>query len=309
MTDRRRNTLILLIVAGLIAASLAAIATKKTRRGLDLKGGVELIYQAKPTAQSKVDAESLNRAIDIMRKRVDQLGVAQPEIQRSGADEIDVSLPDVTNAARAEDEVGKTAQLFFYDWEPNVIGPTGKPAGTGESTVTGGPRAGEAQFGLPEYQAVVRAEKRAPELRKTDTTWSKGCTPAQLGGCIYGSWYLLETKHEKVLRGPEETEANLVTEGKFKKGPNVKVVRVNPGTVLVQARPIESAAGKVTQKSPNSYFVMKDDPVLTGADVKNPRQSFDEGGGGTGAPNVTFEFTGHGQNVFQGVTKEIAHRG
>src|ERR1039458_1556833 len=120
MTDRRRNTLILLIVAGLIAGSAAVIAFKTTRLGLDLKGGVELVYQGKPTAQSKVDAESLNRAIDIMRKRVDQLGVAQPEIQRTGASEIDVSLPDVSNAARAEDEVGKTAQLFFYDWEPNV---------------------------------------------------------------------------------------------------------------------------------------------------------------------------------------------
>src|SRR5471030_982051 len=94
MTDRRRNTLVLLIVAGLIVASAAAIATMKTRLGLDLKGGVELVYQGKPTAQSKVDAESLNRAIDIMRKRVDQLGVAQPEIQRSGADEINVALPD-----------------------------------------------------------------------------------------------------------------------------------------------------------------------------------------------------------------------
>src|ERR1700733_12303101 len=158
MTDRRRNTLILLIVAGLIAASLAAIATKKTRLGLDLKGGVEVIYQAKPTAQSKVDAESLNRAIDIMRKRVDQLGVAQPEIQRSGADEIDVQLPNVTNAQRAEDEVGKTAQLFFYDWEPNVIGPDGKPAPT-ESTTTGGQVAGNAKYGLPEYEAVLRAAK------------------------------------------------------------------------------------------------------------------------------------------------------
>src|ERR1700759_3428344 len=140
MTDRRRNTLILLIVAGLIAASLAAIATKKTRRGLDLKGGVELIYQAKPTAQSKVDSESLNRAIDIMRKRVDQLGVAQPEIQRSGSDEIDVALPEVKDAHRAEQEVGKTAQLFFYDWEPNVIGANGRPSPK-EATVTGGPNA------------------------------------------------------------------------------------------------------------------------------------------------------------------------
>jgi SecD/SecF fusion protein len=87
------------------------------------------------------------------------------------------------------------------------------------------------------------------------------------------------------------------------------VVRVNPGTVLVQARPVEGAAGKVTNKSPNSWYVIEDKPVLTGADVKNPRQSFDEGGGGTGAPNVTFEFTGHGKSVFNQVTKEIAHRG
>jgi SecD/SecF fusion protein len=308
MTDRRRNTLILLIVAGLIAASFAVIATKKTRLGLDLKGGVQLVYQAKPTAQSKVDAESLNRAIDIMRKRVDQLGVAQPEIQRSGADEINVALPDVTNAERAEQEVGKTAQLFFYDWEPNVIGADGKPAPS-QATTTGGQQAGAAQFGLPEYQAVLRAQKRAPELRNTDTTWSKGCTPQQVGGCIYGSWYLLEPKHEKVLRGPEETEKNLFSEGKLKPGPDVKAVRINPGTVLVRARPVESNAGKVTNKSPNSWFVIKDNPVLTGADVKNPAQSFDEGGGGTGAPNVTFGFTGHGKNVFEKTTKEIAHRG
>jgi SecD/SecF fusion protein len=308
MTDRRRNTLILLLVAGLVAASAVVIAAKKTRLGLDLKGGVELVYQAKPTAQSKVDSESLNRAIDIMRSRVDQLGVAQPEIQRSGADEIDVALPEVKDAARAEQEVGKTAQLFFYDWEPNVIGASGQPAPK-EVTATGGPRAGEAQFGLPEYQAVLRAEKRAPELRKTDTTWSKGCTPQQLGGCIYGSWYLLEPKHEKALRGPEETEKNLYADYRLPAGAKVKAVRVNPGTVLVRSRAIEGAGGKVTQKSPNSWFVIKDDPVLTGAEVKNPRQSFDEGAGGTGAPNVTFEFTGHGKSVFQQTTKEIAHRG
>ena len=66
MTDRRRNLFILLIVAGLIAGSLASIATKKTRLGLDLKGGVELVYKGKATAQSKVDPESLERAIDII---------------------------------------------------------------------------------------------------------------------------------------------------------------------------------------------------------------------------------------------------
>src|SRR5438270_1542658 len=308
MTDRRRNLFILLIVAGLIAASVATILTEKTRLGLDLKGGVELVYQAKPTAQAKVDAESLNRAIDIMRKRVDQLGVSQPEIQRSGKDEIVVALPSVSNAARAEQEVGKTGQIYFYDWEPHVIGAEGKPAPS-EATATGGANAGASQFGLLEYQAVLRAAKRPPILRKNDTTWAPGCTPQQVGECIYGSWYLLDTAHEKVLRGPEETEKNLYSEYKIPAGAKPKAVRVNPGTILVRARPVENAKGKVTQKSPNSFFVLEDNPVLTGADVRNPQQGFDEGAGGTGAPNVTFGFSSHGKTVFQDVTKKIAERG
>src|ERR1700704_2853747 len=172
MADRRRNLLILLIVAGLIAGSFAVIAAKKTRLGLDLKGGVELVYEGKPTAQAKVDGESLNRAIDIMRKRVDQLGVAAPEIQRYGEQEIDVALPEVKNIARAEKEVGSTAQLYFYDWEPNVIGPTGEPAPT-EASVTGGREAAGVTTGLTEVRAVQRAAKRKAILRGTDTTWGK----------------------------------------------------------------------------------------------------------------------------------------
>ncbi len=309
MTDRRRNILVLLIVALLIAFSLVVIATKPTRLGLDLKGGVELVYQAKPTAQSKVDSESLERAINIMRKRVDQLGVAEPEIQRSGESEIDVALPDVSNASRAQDEVGKVAQLYFYDWEPNVIGPSGQPAPsegtvTGDATTSG---AGGVTAGLTEYQAVLRAAKRAPILRRSDTTWGRGCTPAQRHDCIYGSWYLLDTKNETVLRGPEETEQNLYADGyKPPAGAKVKAVRVNPGTVLVQAHPVEAASGKVTNRSPNSWYVLNDEPVLTGSDITSPQQGSDET---TGQPNVTFGFTSHGKSVFEAVTKKIAHRG
>src|SRR5204863_115243 len=82
------------LVLGLFLASVAVIAAKKTRLGLDLKGGVSLVYQAKPTKQAAVTSDAINRALDIMRERVDQLGVAEPEIQRSGPDQIDVSLPD-----------------------------------------------------------------------------------------------------------------------------------------------------------------------------------------------------------------------
>jgi SecD/SecF fusion protein len=320
MTDRRRNTFVLLIVLALVILSLVVIVgipgvvkPKKTRLGLDLKGGVELVYQGRPTAQSKVDAESLNRAIDIMRKRVDQLGVAQPEIQRTGSDEIDVALPNVSNAGRAQAQVGKTALLYFYDWEPNVIGPNGKPAPT-EASVTGGANAASSISGLLQYQAVQRAAKRPPMKFKLATTLQPGCTPEQKEGCIYGSWYLLDTKHEKMLCSggkptcaPAETEQNLYADGyKPPPGSKPKAVRVNPGTLVVQARPVEGANGKVTQASPNSWYVINDNPVLTGSDIKNPAEGSESE---SGTPDVNFGFTSHGQSVFQQVTKEIAQRG
>ena len=325
MSSPLRNTLVLLIVAGLIAVSAVIIATKPTRLGLDLKGGVQLTYKARPTAEAKVDSESLNRAIDIMRKRVDQLGVASPEIQLYGNDEISVALPDVKNSARAEQEVGKTAQLFFYDWEPNVIGPSGNPEPT-EASVTGGREAGTATYGLTEYKAVLQAAKRKAIFRHNATTLGPNCTEAKNAattgpnaGCIFGTWYLLDTHHEEVLRGPEETENNVYadlkhepeckagSEGCVPKGAKLKVVHVQPGTVLAQARPTENNAGKVLDASPDRYYVLNDDPVLEGSDIKNPRQSFDENG--TGQPNVVFEFTSSGRKTFERVTKEIAKRG
>src|SRR3954453_22462006 len=248
MTDRRRNSIVLLAVAILIGLAAVTIVVKKTRLGLDLKGGVQLVYEGRPTAQSKVDGESLNRAIDIMRKRVDQLGVASPSIQRSGEKEILVQLPELKNIQEAERRVGTTAQLQFYDWEPSVIGPDGQPAPS-EATVTGGREAGGSSFGLPQYKAVQRALKRPAELRKNDTTWEKGCTPAQEGGCVYGSWYLIDEKNEKMICPgknppafcpPAETEQALYHDTKIPPGVKPKAVRVNPGTILIQARPTES---------------------------------------------------------------------
>ena len=85
MTDRRRNALILVLVGALLAAAAVVLATKPTRLGLDLKGGVELVYQAKPTNTTQVTCESVDRAIDIMRQRVYALGVSAPERWISGS--------------------------------------------------------------------------------------------------------------------------------------------------------------------------------------------------------------------------------
>src|SRR5688500_18667609 len=121
MTDRRRNFVVLVLVGLLLGGAVAVILSKETRQGLDLKGGIELVYQGKATKFAQVTGESIERSLEIMRERVDRLGVAEPEIQRSGEDQISVSLPDVENQERAIRQVGTTAQMFFYDWEPNVL--------------------------------------------------------------------------------------------------------------------------------------------------------------------------------------------
>src|SRR3954471_9023745 len=156
MSDRRRSLFILLLVAGLLAGSLAAIATKSTKLGLDLKGGVQLGYQAKPTAQQPtVTQESLARALDIMRQRVDAFGVSEPELAQLGNNQIQANLPGVSDAQRAAAQVGSTAQLFFYDWEANILDDACK---TNPDQINGGQ---QPITGL--YQAVKQASKCRPQ--------------------------------------------------------------------------------------------------------------------------------------------------
>lgn len=104
------------LIAGLIGASiwLALPLNKKINLGLDLRGGMHLVLRvetAKLTQAAKNDA--VERAIEIVRNRIDQFGVAEPLIQRQGLDQIVVQLPGVTDRARAKDLIGKTALLEF----------------------------------------------------------------------------------------------------------------------------------------------------------------------------------------------------
>src|SRR3954462_12661834 len=122
MSDRRRSLFVLLIVAALIGGSIAAVALKPTVLGLDLQGGVQLVYKAEPTkAQPTVDADAMQRSIDLMQQRVNEFGVSESELFQSGKDQIEVNLPGVKDAQRAAQQVGSTAQLFFYDWEANIL--------------------------------------------------------------------------------------------------------------------------------------------------------------------------------------------
>jgi SecD/SecF fusion protein len=178
VTDRRRNLAIVLGVLALLAVALLVIVpgsplSKPTKLGLDLEGGVELVYEGRPTPKvPEVTPEAIDRAIETIRERTDALGVAEPEIQRAGADQISVGLPNVDNPERAIEQVGTTAQLQFYDWEANVVDRNGEVVG--EERITSADPEALAAVNVPIagtnalYEAVKRASKAKPVPEETD---------------------------------------------------------------------------------------------------------------------------------------------
>ena len=92
-----------------VGALVATVATHTTPQlGLDLQGGASVVLQPR----NKVPSEVLDQAIEIIRSRVDALGVAEPDIARQG-DTIIVQLPGIKDTERALQIVGQTAQLEF----------------------------------------------------------------------------------------------------------------------------------------------------------------------------------------------------
>lgn len=87
---------------------------KRINLGLDLKGGMHLLLKVDTghlSGPAKEDAA--DRAVEVIRNRIDEFGVREPSIQKQGEDEIVVQLPGITDRERAIDIIGKTAMLEF----------------------------------------------------------------------------------------------------------------------------------------------------------------------------------------------------
>ncbi|MCZ7530908.1 MAG: protein translocase subunit SecD [Acidimicrobiia bacterium] len=110
----RRNHVLLFGTVLLVAVALATTIAVGDRPvlGLDLQGGISLRLIPVGDEGTDWDADGLDQAVDIIRQRVDALGVAEPEITREG-DSIVVQLPGVKDRDKAEQLVGQTAELRF----------------------------------------------------------------------------------------------------------------------------------------------------------------------------------------------------
>jgi preprotein translocase subunit SecD len=134
---QRRNLLVSVLAVVVIAlGSFAAVFSAKwtPRLGLDLDGGLAVVYQ---TSKS-VSQSELQETVSILNSRVNGLGVSGAQVSSAGNNEISVSIPGVKNAAQVLAAIGNTAQLYFRPVEcttyPLSLNPATKATKTKKAT-------------------------------------------------------------------------------------------------------------------------------------------------------------------------------
>ncbi|HET7455009.1 MAG TPA: protein translocase subunit SecD, partial [Solirubrobacterales bacterium] len=316
MGTRRSHILVLVFVLGLVIVSGLVIAAKETKLGLDLQGGLELVYQGQATGTTtEVSGEDIENSISIIEQRINKLGVSEPEVARLGTDQITVSLPGVTDANRAAEQVGSTAQLYYYDWEPNLIGPERAIGGSPGREPPEGPRkASEKRWEEAGRNVTSQDNKQLIYAGAYPTAYDAAQLAAEqkpvenCNDCSVAKprYYLFQkAEPHDLIAGPELAKKDLYISPTGKKRPKDGiVVEVPAGTILVSEYPTDEE-GKLDETADPGWFALKDKPALSGNDITNPEQSY----GPNNEPIVTFEFTGGGREAFQEVTRQIAQRG
>jgi SecD/SecF fusion protein len=296
MSERRGHLILVsLIVAALVG--VAALATpgspihKSPTLGLDLQGGLEVVLKAVPEKGQKLQESDLDRSVEIMRSRVDKIGVSEPEIRKQGTDQIVIELPGVHDQARAAELIGKTAKLELYDLQDDLTGPS--------RDLQGNPR--------PQLTLFALLSQVQDQAKKSE--------PAQ--------FFLFKGKVH--VAGPAPTrEALLATryvkkngkKGEVPKGHRVLAVPAN--TVVITCGKGERYCPGVNESEPSrTYFYLfkyqpndQEHPIpeMTGEDLKlsGTRRDIDPQ---SGQPIVTMQFTGKGGKKFHDVTRTLAQRG
>jgi SecD/SecF fusion protein len=289
----RRNHLILvgLILLALIGTALLAVPRSPLYRapvlGLDLQGGLEVVLQAVPPEGRELTREDLDRSLEIIRNRVDRIGVAEPEINTQGGDQIAVRLPGVRDAARAQQLIGQTARLELYDLQPSLLGPS----------------------------VDARGFPTEPPDRLYDLLSAAGTRQLARQDGEGGPFYLFERESRRLVAGPFRTEEALLERRGGEVPDGHQVLGVPEGTQVITCSERARVCPPGIIPSTTYYYLFKHDPEgeqpvpqMTGEDLRleGTRHDFDPQ---TGEPIVLLQFTDEGANRFHEITRAEAQRG
>lgn len=108
---------ILAVIALIFAAFIYFIGplAQSIKQGLDLQGGTHIVLEAEDAGENKVTDDAVERARQILERRINEMGLAEPLIQREGKKRIIIELPGVKDPDQAIKTIGKTAVMEFKD--------------------------------------------------------------------------------------------------------------------------------------------------------------------------------------------------
>ncbi|PJE96657.1 protein translocase subunit SecD [Streptomyces carminius] len=165
-----RATLVRALIAlAVVALSAYFAVTTSPRLGLDLRGGTQIVLETRDSPTAEADREATERTLEVLRRRVDALGVAEPTIARSGDNRIIVELPGLQDPREAAEVLGRTAQLSFHP----VLGIAEEGAKEGE--------AGEGEQILPD-ESGQRLRLGPSELTGAEVSGAEAQIDQQTGG-------------------------------------------------------------------------------------------------------------------------------
>ena len=127
--------------------------------GLDLQGGFEVLYRAESVDGSKMNSEKLTATYKTLSKRIDSLGVSEPEIILEGEDRIRVKLAGVSDPEEARTQLSTVASLSFRDTEDNLLM-------TSDVLKAGGAKIGQDSSGNPAVALSVKDKDKFYEVTK-----------------------------------------------------------------------------------------------------------------------------------------------
>lgn len=287
---RRATVLILLVVLALLVATGVLSYLRSPVLGLDLQGGAEVTLEAQPAKGQTVTDEQMNQAVQILRTRVDALGVSEPQIQREQGNRITIAVAGENDPARVFALVGSTGQLYFIDLEEGLT------QGVSRSYVAGA--------GIVPKSTLYDLLKAVPKkLKDGDQSllyaFKKGDTkePLNPNGAVDEEQLLLQLGEQSV---PSDVEVLGVPAEHI----TVKCSNQSPAGCPPNITPVPTKAKE------RFFWYMFDLPPLkdrlTGDDLSSAKADFDPQ---SGQPIVLMDFDDRGAKLFGQITKQLADRG
>ena len=140
---------------------------KNLKFGLDLQGGFEVLYKVESIDGSKMTTEKMTATYKTLSKRIDSLGVNEPEIILEGTDRIRVKLAGVTDPEEARSQLSTVATLSFRDVDDKLLM-------TSDVLVSGQAKVGQDESGRPAVALSVKDKDKFYEVTNEISTRESG---------------------------------------------------------------------------------------------------------------------------------------